>query len=354
MGTSERAIAAAYDQVVGDRIARPNRGPAAWTAAGIAVVVHAFVLALVVVGVWLLTLPGGGPGMVIAAVGCAALLSLAVLMRPRLGRLGRDEVVLDRDSAPTLFAVADRVSEGLGARRLWRIVVTADINASFSDIGLRGRPLLRIGYPLWAVLSDAERIAILGHELGHDVNGDSRHGLLVGSSLRSLYELHGALSSENGMEDSVTGAVSRVLMVIAASPVLGLAYLQNRLLTRNGHRAEYYADHLAATIAGGGATRSALAKLTHGETITRTARTARLRRDPDMWAAAREWLAANPAPADEEHSPDSTHPPTGRRIAAIAGRGYSGAKVTMTPRESAAIEEELRPGLPAVHDAFRW
>lgn len=53
------------------------------------------------------------------------------------------------------------------------VAVNGETNASVSTYGLRRRRLLTIGLGLWEILGTGQRIALLGHELGHYANGDT-------------------------------------------------------------------------------------------------------------------------------------------------------------------------------------
>ncbi len=70
----------------------------------------------------------------------------------------------------------DQASDALGAPRVRLRLVSDDFNAWCSRVGARQRPTLCIGIRLWAALSPDGRLALLGHELGHLVNGDPTRG----------------------------------------------------------------------------------------------------------------------------------------------------------------------------------
>ncbi|HEY7296021.1 MAG TPA: M48 family metalloprotease [Dehalococcoidia bacterium] len=56
------------------------------------------------------------------------------------------------------------------------IAVTPASNAAFGRMGWRRRRVLLLGQPLPLTLDSQERVALLGHELGHGVNGDAVRG----------------------------------------------------------------------------------------------------------------------------------------------------------------------------------
>jgi Zn-dependent protease with chaperone function len=98
-------------------------------------------------------------------------------LRPR--RRKEKERGLTRAELPATFALLDRIAEALGTNAPEEIVLDAEFNASiYTQLLVRNPPTrLTIGLTLWAALDEGERIAVLAHELGHRVNGDSaRYG----------------------------------------------------------------------------------------------------------------------------------------------------------------------------------
>ena len=57
------------------------------------------------------------------------------------------------------------------------IAFTAEFNASFTTVGWRGTPVFRLGVPLLTILDDQEIVALLAHEMAHEVNGDAAPAL---------------------------------------------------------------------------------------------------------------------------------------------------------------------------------
>ncbi|MGW5329672.1 M48 family metallopeptidase [Streptomyces sp. NPDC004014] len=78
----------------------------------------------------------------------------------------------------------------MGTHSVHAVAVDGSINASVMTYGVRGRRLLVLGMPLWEVRTPEERIALLGHELAHYANGDTRNGLVVGTAVRTLALWH--------------------------------------------------------------------------------------------------------------------------------------------------------------------
>ncbi|MEU9338686.1 M48 family metallopeptidase [Streptomyces sp. NPDC048290] len=299
-------------------------------ALGFALVVHAVTLAIAASGVWLLVGVRGVGGV----VGGVLLLAVAWSMRPRFGRVPEDAVVLKRADAPTLYALIDEVGRAVGTRGVDVVVLDADINASVVPLGLRRRMLV-LGLPLWESLTVPQRIAILGHELGHFVNNDTRRGVVVGSAERSLilwYSYLRPVPLGLGWLDFLVRAVLSVPCFL----VICLLHLFDLLSLRASQRAEYLADAAAARAGSSDAAVGAMERLlvteSIGTTLRREISSRRLRgrragRDKDLGAGLWEELAArmDEIPGHEYerrrrvgarrgHAVDSTHPPTHLRL----------------------------------------
>ncbi|WP_406837620.1 M48 family metallopeptidase [Streptomyces sp. AHU1] len=318
---------------------RARRDASAVLAFTVALIVHAVTLAVTASGIWFVVRGWGGWGMVPGAF----LLALGWSLRPRFGRLPKDTPMLRRADAPELFALVDEVAHVAGTRSVDTIVVNDWINAGVGSYGVRGRRLLVLGLPLWEILSPQQRIALLGHEMGHYVNGDTRHGLVVGTAYRSLITWH--YYFESGEHDPLDEAATLqlivdLLYVVPRLLVLGVLTLLDRLSMRASQRAEYLADRVAAQA---GSTQAALewmdrllvsnsAAVTLGREVNRTALNGpRGKQQTDAWAAGLwERLAADLASVPEHererlrrvgalraHSVDSTHPPTHLRHACL-------------------------------------
>jgi Zn-dependent protease with chaperone function len=134
----------------------------------LATVVHVVGLAVLVVPIWLVPATGWAPWAGLALLsGALSLWSV----RPRLPwRIPRQSPGIDREKAPNLYDLLDRCAAELGCATPSRVLIDSDFNAA------------SLGMPLWTALSGPERIALLGHELGHQVNGDPGQGNLVGSA----------------------------------------------------------------------------------------------------------------------------------------------------------------------------
>lgn len=280
----------------------------------------------------------------------------AWLMRPRLGRVPRENLV-SREDATELYSLVDDVAAALGTTRVDVIVVSADYNASWEVVGLRRRRVLTLGLPLLAALGPHERVALVAHELAHGRNGDSRRGLFVGSAVGALEELSILLAPEAYTTSSELGIIEPVvnaILWVLSLPPRALLLLEMHLLLHDMQRAEYLADALAAEVAGTDAVVAAHEKLLLGSILDSFVRRSLQLREAepgDLFVDLRALLAAVPERERErrrrvarleETRLDVTHPATGHRISLLEDREAVPARVALSAERSAAIDAELK------------
>lgn len=291
------------------------------------------------------------------------LVCLAVLLRPRIGRLGDDNDVLSQDDSPALWHLVGQVADVLGAPRPHLLVVDERFNAAAGVYGIRRRRVLSIGLPLLAVLNPQERVALLAHELGHFVNGDPAQGLLTQPALRTFGELalvlradrwHGVTATER-VAMMLFRPVLRLASGLALACHIGLLWLG----MRDHQRAEYAADAAAARVAGTQATASMLDDLVLAESIAAGVRTTEIRARTlqgshagvDGWQQAAAGVRAEKTvrmPVLRQHSIRagadlfSSHPPAGMRAGMVRAWPSLPATVVLSGDKSAAIDAELR------------
>ncbi|MER8184745.1 M48 family metallopeptidase [Kitasatospora sp. NPDC094015] len=363
-----------YALVAGDA---PAHRDLSWLlAAVLAGLVHLVTL-LVLAGSVTLLVVGPGPLRVVGVIG----LVVAYALRPRLGRSTADEVPLRREEAPALYALADGAAAAVGVRPVDAIVVTGEFNAGFGRYGLRNRGVLQLGLPLWVALTPQQRTALLGHEFGHDRNGDHRRGRWLRSAGQALAQWRAMTLPERTASDeagglfALAGMVKLLVLHVLHAVAGGLYEVLDVLTTRSGQGAEYRADALAVEAAGSEATRSVLEVLLLGATIESAvtrwrvqARGTRRTTDgpadgPDLWATLAERIAAVP-PSERERrlrlsertlgAVDSTHPPTHLRIRMLTARPQiTKALLVADPARHAEADAELAPHRARIAEQLR-
>ncbi|MBE8474305.1 M48 family metallopeptidase [Streptomyces justiciae] len=341
---------------------RPRQSAAGVLAYAIALLVHGVTLALLVGGLWLLIDGWGGFGMVPGLF----LLGLAVTLRPRLNRLPSGAHVVSRSAAPELYALVDEVAAALGTRSVDVIVLDAQSNASVTHLGVRRR-VLTLGLPLWEVLSPQERIALLGHELGHFTHRDTRHGMVVGTAYSSLTTWRYYLSPITN--PTVPEYFVNLFYLLPRWLITGVVLLLDLLTTRASQRSEYLADTAAAQVASTEAAVGTMDRLLVLEsidtTLYREVNARRLRgsrrltaEDAEgLWEALAAHLRSVPESEHERrrrvsarrgHSVDATHPPTHLRRALLLRLPPLPAAVHADSERTARLAAELAQPRAAV------
>jgi Zn-dependent protease with chaperone function len=349
---SARQVEALFRQVSSTAVRGPGWSPARAASYAVAICVHLSCLALIGVGIWLIV--------AIPSVGTIILAILALLLgvelRPRLGSFRKLKNVRYREDAPVLFGVLDRVAAAVGARPADAVVVNAGWNASYSAVGWRRRRVVSLGLPLWDAVPADQRVAILAHEFAHGVNGDARHGAVVGTSLAALTRLHSALRplSRRRPVGRMAGneALAAPFMALLRAPVTGLLMLQQLISLRSSQRAEYLADAIAARVSSPASMADALDSITTGRDTYRFVIERRRFRDgkTGFWDQLHSSLAAVPDSEKERRRRESgrdrpqmaeTHPPAHLRIRVLRGLPPHPALVSASEAEEEQIRAEL-------------
>lgn len=368
-----RRLAARHGEQLAEEVVRGGSGagrggPDGSTvlAFGIALLVHGVTAGLLVAAAVLII--GGWHTGIQPVLGVLLLVAVAVLL-PRPGRSPSGPAVLYRANAPRLFGLIDEVGAAVGTTGVHAVVVDASFNAGVRTYGYRGRRVMFLGLGLWEILTPQERVALLGHELGHFANGDVRSSFLMHGALRSLVEWHAVLRS--GSHDSIVDWFLNALTFLPRWTLYGLIHLLDALTLRASQRAEYLADTGAARAGSSAAAVTLLDRLLVADGVEAHlrresmaaaragARPARREVHEVREAAERElWerLAARIGSVPESeyermrrvsarrgHSVDDTHPPTHLRRRCLLSADPQPARVVCDGPRVQAVAAELAP-----------
>lgn len=245
-------------KVAGTSNLRPRWTVQRFLGLALAACVHLLSLVLLLLGVLLIAVGFPDPLPIIAGVIACA---FAWVVRPRPQSFPTKDV-LARDEFPALYGLVDDVVQELGGKPVGHIVVNEHFNASYGEAGWARTPVLTIGLPLWLSLAPQERIAILGHEIAHGVNADVTRSFVVCSALNALDVWTGALCTPVYEGRSIIEIVMSRLFFL---PFAAWQRLTAQLLWLDKQQAEYFADHLGASVAGTEAAASTLQRLGCGE-----------------------------------------------------------------------------------------
>lgn len=276
---------------------------------------------------------------------------LFFVLRPRIFRNKAKWV--QRSEYPALFQTVDRMTEALQIPSIDGIVLDYDYNASFGVYGFRRKKILTIGIPLFSTLTAQEKLAIIGHEIGHHANKDISRKLLVSSMLNSLGRLHVEIYPKSDYSEFL-GPLHYLLSWIrkaGAWAILVVWYALGLTLWKDSQRAEYYADYVAASVAGTDAAVSALKKLYYAPTFYKTLErvghynyTKNLfdeYRGRTKYVPEREIERISLLSESASSRLDSTHPPTVYRIDFLKQIPLKPVEINLSPSELDMLEQEF-------------
>ncbi|MCX5203070.1 M48 family metallopeptidase [Streptomyces sp. NBC_00237] len=344
--------------------ARPGLDASTAVALLIALVVHAVTLTLAVGGLLLVVLGWSTVVQPLIGAGC---LMVAVVLRPRLGSLPKDVPVLHRADAPRLFALVDEVASVVGTRGVDAVVVEPCFNASVTAYGIRQRRVLTLGIALWESATPRQRVALLGHELGHYAGGDVRAGLITGTALRTLANWLYFLEPVANPRDMGERLVN-VAYFLPRHAAFGLIVVLDQLTLRGSQRAEYRADELAARAGSSEAAVAVMDLLLVGDSAHTALETAVTRAHMSKMTSRRDRATA-PQPSGQDlwdrvtarttrvpererarllriaelrgHSADATHPPTHLRRLRLERAEPEAGEVVLDAAGTEALGAEL-------------
>jgi Zn-dependent protease with chaperone function len=347
------AAARMHDDLITNASPRRRMTAASLSLLALAVAILGCVL-LLAVGVLWVALVGSGfwrwPAVLVGGL-------LLWLLVPRPARVRKNVVLLARADAPELWRLVDAVAAGLGTQPPDLLGVDTNYNAYVVQVGWRRRRLLVLGLALWSAEEPQERVATLGHELGHLRHRDTRRMLVTVAGRRVLHKVITVLLpnafdrwaiTDQGM--AIFDSLANVLRRMLALPLVGLFLLAARLDSHESQRAEYLADLASVRLAGREAAAMSLHRILAIAGVEARLGAA-VRRGEDPWAT----LDATAAPPERElrrlllaserrgHSVDSSHPPTHLRVSLVRSRSDTDGEIHLDAGWTARIAEELAP-----------
>lgn len=346
---------------------KPKTSASEWLLRLVSLVLMLGVAAVAGVGVWLIVAFHNGP----AIMGAVVTFAIAYVFRPRFGRLKpkiQGTYRLAPDRYPAFFGMLGRIAEATGTAMPDWVVMDTDWNAWTNVVGLRRQRVLRIGFPLWIALRPQERVALLGHEMGHFANEDSARSLLITPALTYFGRLartvkppggHIVLEGISGLFLLAWRLIGGLLALVLSMVHLGL----NVIGARQGRRDELYADHLAAKAGGTSAAVDLVDALctigilapfvNHNPPPGRVARSWREKTEIARDRAAGTLDIRRQLTIRSHASLFASHPAPGRRHQALLKAPYQDAAVVVTEAEAERIDAELSPIAEAIAKEWR-
>ena len=326
--------------------------------------------AIVAASAALLIVPGFGLIWPVRFLLAALLGSCAMYVQPFRARKKRKDAAMGRADAPELFALVDEVADAIGGPGVDFIVLTATFNASYFKLSAR-RPAIAIGLALWSILEPQERVALIGHELGHRVNGDLRRSAFIGHAINTVRKWrlllepdfrglrHTMLSGFGGLSVVLAELLLPLILIPLALLVETFGIGMELIANRQGQRSEYYADDLAEGAAGTAGAVSLLEKLLIGDACERVVlHTLKYRPDTNVWQAVRafadsvpemEWQRRSRLATRRLQRVDTSHPPTQLRASVLRDRPIRQPSVVLDAGRGTTIDAEIaRAGIRPV------
>jgi heat shock protein HtpX len=326
--------------------------------------VHLLTLAVAALGVRLLW-PGTPLPAKLVGVLC---LVLAYALRPTLGDRKRHGSPLDLQRCPQTVALVREAAAAVGAPAPRHLELTTDPRADARLTGLTGRSL-SIGTPLWLALDGPERVALIGHQLGHLVRGDVWVRRYVGGAVQTLLGWEGmlapyrprlemrpedqilAISSGSDVQSQNTSAgiigdIVSVLLWPVRVVLAGYRRLVEMLAARSVRQEALHADVAATRAAGTDATVRLLEVLLALPAFETSANRAVSTRS-DVAHAIAERMAAFDAGQRRalRNSADAPvaagHPPTLERLRLVESAPRTEPAVRVTSERWTAVDAEL-------------
>lgn len=319
----------------------------------LAALVYLIMLAFVAAAVFLIIAIIRQPGLIcMGAIFVPLFLLLAWLVRPQFGKFPKKYLL--RNEAPTLYGLADRVADAMGAKHISAIVLDERFNARYAEIGLRKKPVMILGLPMLIGQKPQEVVATIAHELAHGVNGDPGRSLFLGSALNALETWRYLITPSTGPGLSLVAFLIATFMTLV-SGIPGLMAMALGYLTfRARQLAEYRADALGAKVSGTAAAVGNLRRLELAPSYRTIAQRNWARRNmskASVWDELREYVAHLPqreldrfarVQQKTESRLDDTHPPTDFRVQALVARQTPQPSVVLSDADYAMLMQELK------------
>jgi heat shock protein HtpX len=299
---------------------------------------------------------GESPGLTGLFMPIVALCILVAIV-PRRMRFEPPGPAVTRENQPQLLDLVGHVAGAVAHPMPDATYLAPDVNAAVLETGrLRRRRTLILGLPLLEVLTVEQLRAVLAHEFGHYVAGDTRIGRVTYRTRETVLRTVASLRWSDDGDDGW-------LLKVVRAPFEWYARLFLRITSAISRSQELAADALAAGVAGTDAHIGALRRTAacepafdaywHDEVLPAVIRGLR----PPLGAGFRTFLSTaridaavaeelNRALEQDAHDPYDSHPTLRQRLEAL-GAGPRDEPPASGPSASTLLQDhaELEAGL---------
>lgn len=282
------------------------------------------------------------------------ILGIAWVLKPKINKM---EYGLPKDKYPVLYEVVNRISQVIGAKNIDEIIINHKFNAGFKRGGLRGKRILYLGLPLFSILNDQEKVALIAHEAAHNYYNDNIRSVFIHTAVNSLIQWYDLIRPPfifnlNVVLISIALLPYHLIQFIISKTIWLIAYILCHLLWRNSQKAEYNADYLAATVSGKESMISMLEKLYYGNIYDLTIQRVALDQvNYDFFDEFKNKVDNIPEKElerikrleeIEDLRLDATHPPTFLRKEFLKQKSMGRPKYELQQQECKKINDELK------------
>ena len=163
---------------------------------------------------------------------------------------------LTAQGQPELHGLLAQVAESAGEPMPGSVYFDPTLNAAVTEVsaglGHGRRRVMLIGLPLLSILNPDELRAVIAHEFGHYVGGDTRFGTWIWRTRSAIFKTIASLNKEDSLFQRV----------IVRGPFLLYGRLFLRITNAVSRRQEFAADSLSARLTSPEAAGSALRRIT--------------------------------------------------------------------------------------------
>jgi heat shock protein HtpX len=291
------------------------------------------------------------------------LLALSWVTRPRFGKLDKSEQITSREELPELYHVVDKLCETARVRPIDGIIIDQEFNASVRTVGVRGKRILTIGLPLFTILPKDERMALLGHEIGHFANNDVARSIFVGGAIGTLATWYDLLNVQHVDElEGFFGFISAFFMKGLALIPYVLYMLIVHLLWHDSQRAEYFADLVGAELSGTKSSISLMEKIQFDQIFYHVVRKAAVTNSSSSLLdhfrkkveelPSKEFRRLKRVSELELSKLNYTHPPNAYRIQFLNSQNFYSSRISLTVEQNKKIDKELAKHEERVQDTL--
>jgi heat shock protein HtpX len=291
------------------------------------------------------------------------LLALSWVTRPRFGKLDKSEQIVPREELPELYHVVDKLCETAGVRPIDGIIIDQEFNASVRTVGVRGKRILTIGLPLFTILPKDERMALLGHEIGHFANNDVARSIFVGGAIGTLATWYDLLDVQHVDEiEGIFGIISGFFMKGLALIPYVLFMLIIHLSWHDSQRAEYFADLVGAELSGTKSSISLMEKIQFDQIFYHVVRKAAVTNSSSSLLdqfrkkveelPSKEFRRLKRVSELELSKLNYTHPPNAYRIQFLNSQNFYSSRISLTVEQNKKIDRELAKHEERVQDTL--